>query len=249
MNPVFRDVAIIGGGCYGTFYAGQLAEARDRGKIDYRRVLVVDQDPACRAARELPPRADRLVIVDDWDRFLDRFLVGDEDPAASPDDAVVPSPLMPHLMAGWLERMAHVAWPGRVVERHPLPAEVGTPYESTGPDGTRYLSFADWICPVHCIEPLTCPVIRGPRTWEVADTLAEFTRQAGLAGPATFLCRHQAFGVGMFLAGEARSGARLLREAGERGDAAGLVIGTVSRCHGAVTLLHLGHYGKSGAPT
>jgi len=249
MIPVFRDVAIIGGGCYGTFYARQLATARDRGTIEYRCVLVVDHDANCQAARELPPRADRQVIVADWDRFLDTFLAIDEEPAAPPDDAIVPSPLMPHLMAGWLERKARTAWPGRAVERQPLPAEVGTPYESTGPDGTRYLSFADWICPVHCIEPLTCPVIRGPRTWEVADTLAEFTRQVGLAGPATFLCRHQAFGVGMFLAGEARAGARLLIEAGERGDEARLVIGTVSRCHGAATLLHLGHYGKWGAPT
>ena len=29
---VLRDVAIVGGGCYGTFYAGQLIQARERGK-------------------------------------------------------------------------------------------------------------------------------------------------------------------------------------------------------------------------
>jgi len=44
-----RDVAIIGGGCYGTFYARQLDTARERGKLELRSVLIVDRDPGCRA--------------------------------------------------------------------------------------------------------------------------------------------------------------------------------------------------------
>lgn len=260
MTAEWRDVAVIGGGCYGTFYAGQLAEAKDRGKAAYRRVLVVDHDPGCRAGRELPIRDDRELVLAEWDDFLDRFLAapGEADALAdrmdatwrvptAPDDAIVPSPMMPHLMAGWLERRAQAWWPGRAVERRPLPGEVGTPYESTGPDGTRYLSFADWLCPVHCIEPLTCPVTRAPRTWEQVDTLAAFARSAGLAGPATFLCRHQAFGVGMFFAREAHANAGVLREAGASGHDVSVVVGTVSRCHGAVTLLHLGILEPTGA--
>lgn len=282
MTPVLRDIAIIGGGCYGTFYAGQLALARDRGKLEYRRILVVDHDPACRAANELPPRPDRELVIEDWDRFLDRFLgVGEdrgnsgranpevaEDSAAArraptigttsptnptdptvltdptdptvPDDAIVPSPLMPHLMARWLERRARTRWPDRLVEQRAVAGLVGTPYESTGPDGTRYLSHADWICPVHCIEPLTCPVIRAPRTWDLAETLAAFTADGGLGEPATFQCHHQAFGVGMFRAREAREGWQRVAAAGAGGEPAEVAIGTVSRCHGAVTVLHLG---------
>jgi hypothetical protein len=126
------------------------------------------------------------------------------------------------------------------VEQRALAGLVGTPYESTGPDGTRYLSHADWICPVHCIEPLTCPVIRGPRTWDLAETLAAFTADTGLGEPATFHCHHQAFGVGMFRAREARQGWQRVAAAGAGGTSADVAIGTVSRCHGAVTVLHLG---------
>jgi hypothetical protein len=237
VNSRLGEIAIIGGGCYGTFYAGQLAEARDRGKIEYERVLVVDRDPDCQASREPPPREDRTVVYEEWDPFLDRFLP--TDPTDPTDNAIVPSPLMPHLMAGWLERAARRRWPGRGIGTRPLAGIVGTPYESTGPDGTRYLSFADWICPVHCIEPLTCPVIRGPRTWELSDTLRAFTTHHGLAGPAIFLCRHQAFGVGMFFGREAQAGRAMLEAAGASGDSAEFVIGTLSRCHGAVTVLHL----------
>src|SRR5207245_11515292 len=35
---VMRDVVVVGGGCYGTFYAGQLAKAKERGKARFRRV-------------------------------------------------------------------------------------------------------------------------------------------------------------------------------------------------------------------
>ena len=90
---VLRDVAIVGGGCYGTFYAGQLIQARERGKAEYRRLLVIDRDPDCRFARELGPGDDRELVVEDWDRFFDRWLARDDDGAG---DAIVPSPLMPH---------------------------------------------------------------------------------------------------------------------------------------------------------
>ena len=163
---VLRDVAIVGGGCYGTFYAGQLIQARERGKAEYRRLLVIDRDPDCRFARELGPGDDRELVVEDWDRYFDRWLARDDDGAG---DAIVPSPLMPHLMFAWLSRRARARWPGRLVEHRPLELDAETPYDVLAPDGTRYVSFADWLCPVHCIEPAICPVIRAPRSWEISD--------------------------------------------------------------------------------
>jgi hypothetical protein len=151
---------------------------------------------------------------------------------------------MPHLMYQWLVRRARARWPGRRIEPRALTAPVGTPYDTTGPDGTRYVSFADWICPTHCIEPATCPVIRGPRTWEMSDTLGDLVARLGLtaptAGPALFVCRHRVFGVGMFDADEVLAGERLLAEAGSAAGGVDVVVGTVSGCHGAVSLLHLG---------
>src|SRR5918999_2544316 len=48
-----RDVIIVGGGCYGTFYAGQLLHAAERKKISYRTLLIVDRNPQCRFALEI----------------------------------------------------------------------------------------------------------------------------------------------------------------------------------------------------
>src|ERR1019366_1143045 len=106
---------------------------------------------------------------------------------------IVPTPLMPHLMAHWLERRARGAWPLRPVSLVPVATPVGTPYDRIGSDGVRYVSFADWLCPVHCIEPLLCPAIKAPRTWEMGDAVAawtaERTRERPTAGPALFTCR------------------------------------------------------------
>src|SRR5919112_184722 len=97
-----RDVAIVGGGCYGTFYAGQLIRAAERGKVCFRRLLVVDRDPDCRFTREIGEAADREQVVADWGEFFDRWLDRPGGPDVGGGDTIVPSPLMPHLMYEWL---------------------------------------------------------------------------------------------------------------------------------------------------
>jgi len=237
-----NTVVIVGGGCYGTFYVGQLERARARGAAVYDRLLVVDRDPRCRVAG-LPPDPDRELLIADWGEFFDRFLAG-PGPAPGPPDAIVPSPLMPHLMHEWLVRGARARWPGRLVASRPLDVRVGTPYEMPAPDGTRYVSFADWLCPVHCVEPALCPVIGAPRTWEMSDALSTATARLGrtrrVAGPVLFVCRHRVYGVGMFDVSSVREGGRAVGEAGATGEPVDVVVGTVSSCHGAVSVLHLG---------
>ena len=228
---------MVGGGCYGTFYASQLAKAKARGKTDYRTVVVVDRNPECQAKRELGEAADRQFTVSDWTSFFDDFLLD------AVDDYVVPSPHMPHLMFEWVLRRARARWPNRTVSVEPVPGTFPTPYDRPGADHTRYVSWADWICPTHCIEPALCPAIGAPRTWEMGDSvrdLADRLRAGGrpVAGPALFVCKHQVFGVGMFAAEAVRAGDRLVEEAGAEGKAE-ILVGTIWSCHGALNLLRI----------
>jgi hypothetical protein len=233
------EIAIIGGGCYGSFYTRQLERAREKGAVTYGRLLIVDRDPGCQLAREVGERDDRRLVVSEWGDFLDGWL---SHPRAA--DAIVPSPLMPHLMYEWLVRRARARWPRREVTQRPLLDEAGTPYDMLAPDGTRYVSFADWICPTHCVEPALCPAIRAPRTWEMSDALetlrARLDRRAPTAGPVLFQCRHRAYGVGMFAAAAVQAGDRVVADAGAAGSELDVLVGTVSSCHGAASLLHLG---------
>jgi hypothetical protein len=157
---------------------------------------------------------------------------------------IVPSPLMPHLMYEWLVRRARARWPGRVIETRPVSEGPGTPYDVAAPDGTRYLSFADWLCPTHCIEPAICPVIRGPRTWEMTEALERLANRSADQGvssaPVLFTCRHQVFGVGAFGVEEVVRGDLAVAQAGAAGAPVSVLVGTISSCHGAVSLLHLG---------
>lgn len=236
------DIAVIGGGCYGTFYVGQLERAREAGALDYRRLLVVDRDPACAASR-LPADPARHLVVEAWDPFLDGWVDAAARDRDGLEDMVVPSPLMPHLFASWLERAAGRRWAARRPALRPVETPLGTPFDLLHDSGTRYVSFADWLCPTHCIEPHVCPAIRAPRTWEMGDALTAWTAARGAthrtAGPALFTCRHVTYGVGMYPVRRAFEAIALLEALAGSPEHGDLVIGSVSACHGAMAILHL----------
>ena len=223
----FGTIVVVGGGCYGAYYLRQLRRAREHGALRWTRVLMVDRDPACAVASDM--RAgngpDVELRVAEWDVFFEEWLATE----AAVGDAIVPSPLMPHLFLHWLEQRAKRRWPERTVRRSSPAEQQGIPWQRTGADGTRYLSFAEWTCPVNCVEPRTCPHTRGARDWSMPVTL----QRAG-AGTAIFHCVHRAFGVGMIDAREILRAGELLDGLGDRGDSVRLRVGTVSHCHGAL---------------
>jgi hypothetical protein len=246
-SATFRDVVIVGGGCYGTFYAGQLLRAAERGKARFRRLLVVDRNPTCRFSSEIGAGNSASLVVQDWSEFFDSYL-NEAQPSApgEPQDTIVPSPLMPHLMYQWLVRQAYRLWPGRLVETRPVPSGSGIPYDVGAPDGTRYVSYADWVCPTHCIEPAICPAIRAPRSWEMGEALERITlklnRSSPTAGPVLLHCEHRVYGVGMFDVAAVLDGNALVQTAGASGMPVNILVATISSCHGAMNLLHLGSW-------
>jgi len=231
----YGTIVVVGGGCYGGYYVRQLRRARERKAIAFDRVLVVDHDEECPVARE---RADDIEMVfAEWSDFFEIFLGGE----AREDDAIVPSPLMPHLLFQWLEQRARARYPSRSITIE-MPAAVGgVPWQKEGGESTRYVSFAEWMCPVNCIEPRICPHTRDVRSWSLPPSVAahvEAMRAAGerLDGPAIFHCTHRAYGVGMIDVSSVLASERALTDSVERG-AGRLLVGTVSHCHGALGVL------------
>ncbi len=235
-------VVIIGGGCYGSWYAGQLARAASRGAFEAREVIVVDRDPACQvvsrqaegAYESLPLR----IVTGEWNAFLDTWLAEGADAVAA--DALVPSPLMPHLSLDWLMRRAGARWPDRSIRVAPLETSPGMPWERAAPDGRHYVSFATWMCPVNCIEPARCPATRGPRDWSMPPALRQYVADVApaLGGPVIFHCTHRTYGVGMidaagFVAADldiATWGADFPLS---------VLVASVSHCHGALGVLEI----------
>jgi hypothetical protein len=243
----YGTIVVVGGGCYGSYYVRQLGRARDARAMSWDRLVVVDRDPACRVAAERSaagaPVPGLELVTADWREFFARYLA-----AASADehssDAIVPSPLMPHLLYEWIVERARERWPDRAMRTLAIDSPPAVPWQRAAEDGTHYVSFAEWMCPINCIEPRLCPHTRGPRSWSMPPALAAYVeaeRECGreLAGPVVFHCTHRAYGVGMIDTAAVIDGDRLVARAGTTG-AVRVLVGTVSHCHGALGVLGIG---------
>jgi hypothetical protein len=242
----YGTIVVVGGGCYGSYYVRQLGRAARAGAISWHRLLVVDRDASCAVTQSLASEAETWgvcsspeVVIDEWRAFFARWLeIAVGDPSAATDDALVPSPLMPHLLFDWLLARARTHWPDRRVSVEPLERAPNTPWERASPDGTHFVSFAEWMCPINCIEPARCPKTRDTRSWSMPVALRRYAddervRGATLSGPAIFHCTHRAYGVGMV---DVRDVIEADAEMQRLGDAGSFdyLVGTVSHCHGAV---------------
>ncbi len=230
------DLVVIGGGCYGCLHTRQLVKAARRGKIAPERILVVDRNPACRALAEFA--GEPLVRIEraEWGAFLRAYLATAD---AAGDDQLVPAPFAPHLLFEWLLSTVRAALPGMDVRRGACALPLGLPYEHSDVAGNLFISAADWICPVTCIEPALCPAIRGPRTWE----LGEIVRAGALAADSPysdallFTCRHFAWGVGTIPIGALLAARARVIGAPHAVQPRRIVVGTVSACHGVLAVL------------
>jgi hypothetical protein len=245
----YGTIVVVGGGCYGGYYVRQLERAARAGALIAERVVVVDRDPDCAVSVALANPVEKRVLavgvrVADWREFFAGYLSG---AAREPDrfarDAIVPSPLMPHLMAEWLVAQARSQFADRLVSTQPFENPPDVPWSRAGEDGTHYVSFATWMCPVNCIEPRICPHTRDTRTWSLPERISDHAGREGEEGRpvvvATLHCRHRAYGVGMFDTAEVIAAKERIFVAAER-DATDVVIGTMSHCHGALTRLVIG---------
>ncbi|MFL5618450.1 MAG: hypothetical protein ACJ79A_08670, partial [Gemmatimonadaceae bacterium] len=165
------------------------------------------------------------------------------DDASRLGDAIVPSPLMPHLMADWLAARAGERWPERAVRIAPIAELPSIPWQRAGEDGTRYVSFAAWVCPINCIEPARCPETRDTRTWSLPVALTSGSAGGGAAEPSAvpllFHCAHRAYGVGMIdVRDVVRADATIAASAAA--EEAAFLVGTVSHCHGALRCIAIG---------
>lgn len=246
----YGTIVVVGGGCYGSYYVRQLRRAAVVGRIAWTRLLVVDRDPECTVAREAiggaaVAGAALEVVRAEWnDFFADYLSTAARGPGPASRDAIVPSPLMPHLMFDWILQRARERWPTRSITTGTLTRPPATPWQRAAPNGTHYVSFATWMCPVNCIEPARCPHTRTARDWSLPPALRAFADEetasgAALAGPVLLHCTHRAYGVGMFDTRDVVAADASVRDYGEAG-ASRILVGTVSHCHGALNVVEVG---------
>jgi hypothetical protein len=182
------------------------------------------------------------VVTSEWEPFFAQWFAEQlAAPELATQNAVVPSPLMPHLLADWVQSRLAVHRPNATVRRVPVISAPATPWQRAGSDDAHYASFATWMCPINCIEPPRCPETKGPRDWSMpvsvrAAVQASEARTEAIDVVALFRTTHRAFGVGMFDVNDALDAdADLRRTAGQ--PAVRVLVASVSHCHGALAEL------------
>lgn len=222
---------VIGGGCYGSGYIRQFRKAHARGKMPPSRWVVLDRDSHCRAVEEFRPDDPLTFRTGQWRDLLADILATE----ARPHDYIIPSPFQGTLVADWLADEARRA--GRTLL--PLAMEEvgeGLRFEQAGAEfHVRYVSYAGWTCPVHCIEPPKCPAIRAPKAWDLRDSMAAYARARDFT-LLPFTCLHWLYGVGVTPVQEFLDARERLRH----GPAGRLLVASMSTCHGALSAWELG---------
>ena len=230
---------ILGGGCYGTFYLRQLLRAREADALSVSEVVVVDHNEVPRAAREHELNELVRFAQSEWDDFFDQHLATQD---STTTDQFVPSPFNPHLALAWIMRCIRQEYPDFELDLEPFSVLPGTPYQEQRAHGTLVASHADWICPVHCVEPAICPHTRENRFWDMDVTgraLGAQLESAGqpVGGVYLFHCHHVSYGVGSYPASELIQARDAILAQLRTVDKQRFLIGTISRCHGAFHVL------------
>jgi hypothetical protein len=231
---------VIGGGCFGTHHAKHIEKGIARGRISPQsRIIVVDRNerPPARDVEGVGDNARISFVHSDWLEYMKAswdMLPGDAQ--------VVPAPVAPQLAFEWLvwslqEKLGH-----RAIAVEPVTHEFGDlPYEYLAPSGARYISAANWICPTNCRAPHICPMTRDVRTWELEDSVKEYASAHPdlFATEVVFKPRFRVPGVDTLFISEYREARDRLVSLASQPEAAGkgVVVGTVSSCHGAVSML------------
>ena len=238
---------VVGGGCSGAYYVRQLGRARAAGSATWSRLVVVDRDALCLVStlqgNDRPPGLSLETAT--WEDYFSSYLgAAAERPLEVVNDAIVPSPLMPHLLAEWLVQRARDRRPMRRIVVEPLGGVPGIPWQMTGADGTQYVSFAEWVCPINCIEPARCPATKGERSWSLPVALKRYAadeREAErtIEGPYVFHCTHRTHGVGMIDVRDVLAADAEMSQSARLG-ARSILVGTASHCHGALQRIVVG---------
>jgi len=220
---------VIGGPEIHAGYVRRIFKAEAAGKFSFDRIVVVDRDPFCPAARLAGDRV-RLEVAS-WNHWL-----GENLSRCHEADQLVPYHWAPHVLLDWLanDLAARGVSLTRTADLGEPPALPPVSRETKA--GDLALSYAEWLCPPACIEPALCPHTRGAKSWSLATELAEAPRSF------VFPCLHLAYGVGTIPVSTIFEVRDRLGEAFRRGDldeGTPVWVGSASHCHGLAARISL----------
>jgi len=232
---------IAGGGDYGTMYLSRLEKAHTNNKIYVDEIVVIDKNINCKAARVLPKTPPSRLDTTAWECFGEFAWTHREE---LENDVWIPAPIAPHIIAGWILERLETHFKMNVLPINLAPDVLPViPYAHTLSDGRILLSHAVDICPIGCIEPGRCALTKGPRWWEMKDTISDLIRSIrsdiNVETVGYFFCQHHCDADGYEVGGISmktifEEADRIFQVAAKGRGVFG--IATLSSCHGVLNL-------------
>lgn len=225
---------VVGGGCFGSQYSSWLLRAHKLGWLDFEKIRIVDHDPRCAWAKVKGDQEKVQLVCADWvDYFAD--LLGQAGDPARALDHWVPAPLSPHILFEGFIKAAGRLWPELAWARTKFDEGAGTPVQIPLDNGSLAVSFAQWQCPVNCIEPKTCPAIHRNRDWDMKEQLETlFNKNPATLSSHVLQCQHLIHGVGTIPLQEIFKEFNSFCERLKKRKSLDLRVATVSGCHGLI---------------
>jgi hypothetical protein len=205
--------------------------------IEFEKIIAIDHNPRCRLLTEEIQDPTLQIYHEDWVQYFSNYLVENYQNVEAHQDHWVPSPLSSHILfSGFLQGALRLER-ARNFSQFPFQEVVPTPVRIPLKSGDLAVSFAEWICPVNCVEPETCPAIQAPRSWDMKPALENyFAAQRDFRSAHVLQCRHLAHGVGTIPMSEIFVEFKKLLANLEAGHAREVLIATTSACHGLISV-------------
>ncbi len=225
----------VGGGCFGSQYAHWLLRARDLGWLEFSEIRLIDRDPHCLWQQKARGSVGVQLQVQDWTDYLADYLVTHLQDSEARRDHWIPSPLSPHLLLLGFLAAARRLYPQYDWALEPFRENLSIPVIFPLDAGPLAVSFAQWQCPVNCIEPKRCPAIQQERNWDMKNALdGAFAQKGEEYSWHVLQCQHLVHGVGTIpmekIFHEFES---LLQKIAEE-NLTKIIVATVSGCHGLI---------------
>lgn len=237
-----KNFHIVGGGCFGSGYAKWLLRAQSLGWLDFEKIILIDHNPTCAATKLDLPQDQVQFAALDWIEYFAAYLLQNYQTQTVSQDHWVPSPLSPHILFLGMQRALsalslakfsrEIAWQSSAPTQ-----ELGLPVNMKLKSGDVALSFAKWKCPVHCIEPGTCPAIHQKRDWDMQLALNTDLSGGEVEKTSTHIlqCTHLIHGVGTIPCQNILAAfQKLLKDITEK-ECREICVATVSKCHGLIS--------------
>lgn len=221
-----RNFYITGGGCFGKQYSEALLLGQKKGALAFEKIYCIDHNPNCLVSHQLN-HSQVEVIQADWYDFFSDYLVTHEDVN---HDHWVPSHVAPHIMFYSFQKVLEKKslLEGREIKELPFAHPVRSPVDILFPNGSKAVSFAEWECPIACVEPHICPATQSLRDWELKESLAHFEDMYIIR------CQHLSHAVSSTPFSEIIEVLQRLIQNVKRGKSK-FSVATVSSCHGLIS--------------